>query len=633
MGGKHTTIDGLLLKKMIASSSCYLDARKKEVDALNVFPVPDGDTGINMSLTYGSANKYAQKVTENSIGEVVGAASSGSLFGARGNSGVILSQLLRGMAKGLENLVQANAEQMARALQAGVDSAYKAVMRPVEGTILTVSAEMAKGAVARAVSGETDVVAVLRAGYLRGQQALKRTPDLLPALKQAGVVDAGGFGLLIIFEGWIACLEDRDLMEGRTAADASAKGAADGVDKDMVSREVSVGITEIADLEYPYCTEFLVKGERLDVEQIKRGLVNKGDSLLVVGNSQVVKIHVHTANPGRVLEYAIEFGSLHDVQINNMLSQNEAVVHERKSEGSLQNEEIMTSKVTDTDSALDSADSVWDTARARGASDTAGESFGPDGNNSETMADTLNAADGTIDQEFLSAGMLKNQESAPKKKYGLVAVAVGDGIAEIFLSLGADRIVCGGQTMNPSANDIVEAVKTIHAENVFVFPNNSNIIMAARLASDLLKEQKIIVIPSRSIAQGIAGMLEFSLSLDIDQNEQAMTKSLGKVGSGEVTYAVRDSQVNGFTINCGDVLGLAEGEIVAHGESIVAVTQQVLEELNWREKSLVTLFYGEEAQQTDVDSLREWLASEDDTVEAEIYEGKQPLYYFIIGVE
>ncbi|MCL1918275.1 MAG: DAK2 domain-containing protein [Peptococcaceae bacterium] len=588
MGKFYTFIDGFMFKKMMVMGQRYLDARKKEVDALNVFPVPDGDTGINMSLTFGSAVKYTEKVTGNSIADVASAASTGSLFGARGNSGVILSQIMRGMAKGLENIDQANAGQVAEALQAGVESAYKAVMRPVEGTILTVSTELAKGAVALAQTGEIDVLSILRAGYHRGQNGLKKTPDLLPALKQAGVVDAGGFGLLLIIEGWIACLENKSLPESPLPEEGSWPDRSQ--EEKIPESRVLVGIQEVADLEYPYCTEFLVQGSNLDVERIRGDLIDRGDCLLVVGTPQVVKIHVHTANPGGVLEYAVGLGSLHEVQIHNMLSQNESAAHDRKSE-----RDVKTFQTTAIEAAAAAAEAKAVEAKA--------------------------------------VEVKAKSEAVAKKKYGMAAVAVGDGIAEIFSGLGADRVIHGGQTMNPSAQDIVEAVQTIHADNVFVFPNNKNIIMAARQAGDLLKDQRIIVIPSHSIAQGIAGMLEFNPSLEAEPNEKAMIKSLTKVGSGEVTYAVRDSQADGFSIKEGEVLGLVEGNIAAHGESVVQVAQQVLEGLKWRERSLVTFFYGIETQAADVDALKAWLAAEDDTIEVEVYEGKQPLYYFVMGVE
>ncbi|MCL1790547.1 MAG: DAK2 domain-containing protein [Peptococcaceae bacterium] len=627
MGEKYKLIDGCMFKDMLSAGFRYLDARKNEVDALNIFPVPDGDTGINMSMTIGSADKYAQKVEGDSIADMAGAAATGSLFGARGNSGVILSQIMRGVAKGLENLDRANAEQIAQAFKSGVDAAYKAVMRPVEGTILTVSNELAKGALAQARSGDDDVVNILRAGYTRGQKALKRTPDLLPALKQAGVVDAGGFGFLLIIEGWIAALEKRVAPGGEVDHFSTPVSVAsrEQADSSVVAEGFVPGITEIVNLDFPYCTEFLVQGEKLDVDTIKAGLENVGDCLLVVGTPQVVKIHVHTDNPGSVLEYAIGFGSLHAVAIHNMLSQNEAASHNRKQEN-------------DTGAA-----------ESRGAGESRGVAEGKAGADTGTGHGILTAnslaetddglAFDSLDAGDLGAGDASNvdpanaQETGELKKYGMAAVAVGEGIAEIFMSLGVDQIVHGGQTMNPSAHDIVEAVRMIPAENVFVFPNNGNIIMAARQADELIDDQRIIVIPSRSIPQGIASVLEFSLNAEVEENEREMTEALGKVGSGEVTFAVRDWEADGMVIKNGQVLGLADEKIVSGGESVVEVTQKVLEAMGWREKSLVTIFYGEETKQEDIDALNKWLASEDGSVEIEVYEGKQPLYYFIIGVE
>jgi len=594
MGEKYTAIDGHLLKGMLAAGCQFLENRKKEVDALNVFPVPDGDTGTNMLLTFTSAVKSAQQVTGNSIGDVAGAASMGSLMGARGNSGVILSRIMRGFAKGLENLQEADAEQVARALQMGVETAYKAVMRPVEGTILTVSRELAKGAMTKAKSGETDVGLVIRAGYGKGEQALKRTPELLPVLKQAGVVDAGGFGFLILIDGWMAYLERGELFAGQEGLTPVSYGETPGPDQIFPA-----GITEIIDLNYPYCTELLIRGRNLDEEAIQQALADKGDCLLAVGTSEIIKIHIHTANPGQILEYAVGLGSLHEVHIQNMLSQNEAAAHVNKHD-----------KERSADGALPAYLSAY-----------------------EDSGEPVASASGSPAGDNLSA--VNGPDASPLERvpYGMVAVAMGDGIAETFRGLGADQIIFGGQTMNPSTLDLVEAVRKIPADNVFIFPNNKNVIMAASQVADLVTDQKVRIVPTKSIPQGIAAMIEFNPALGPAQNEEAMTQVLAQVGSGEVTFAVRDSQYKDITIKDGDILGLVEGDIATIGSGILEVAQKVLEKMDWRQKSLVTIFTGQDTPPEDVEALEAWLREEGRDAEFEIYAGRQPLYYFIIGVE
>lgn len=566
----NVIIDGNKLKIMLNSASGLLDEKKKEIDALNVFPVPDGDTGTNMHLTFRAAALSAGKVTSNSIHEVAGAASMGSLMGARGNSGVILSQIMRGFAKGLEGLKEANAAQIANALQVGVDTAYKAVMKPVEGTILTVSRETARGALALAKSGITDPLEVLKAGYEKGQAALAKTPDMLPVLKQAGVVDAGGQGFLTIIYSWICVLEGK---ETTTPGIAEPPAEVDAV---------PAGITAVHDLEFPYCTEFLVQGSNLVPDTIIKDLSGQGDCLLVVGTDEVVKIHIHTKNPGLILDYALKHGSLHEVQIHNMLSQNEAAAH--------QNKELQENSIEKMKQAV-----AGETALYQETSQSSAE---------ETF-----------------------------KEYGIVAVSMGEGISEIFTSLGVDQIVSGGQTMNPSTNDLAEAARKVQAKHIFLLPNNSNIIMAASQVNELLEDRQAYVIPSKSIPQAIAALLSFNPDLSPEENTEAMTFALNQVVSGEVTYAVRSSQFGELEIAEGDILGLIEGKITSTARDIFSVAQEVLEGMNWREKDLITIFYGKDMAEEDVQQLTDWLAREKPDIEVEVYAGKQPLYYYILGVE
>ncbi|HEY8875424.1 MAG TPA: DAK2 domain-containing protein [Desulfosporosinus sp.] len=548
---------------MMIAGAKALELKKHDVDALNVFPVPDGDTGTNMFLTIQSAARDSEKVTSQDISDVATAASMGSLMGARGNSGVILSQLLRGIAKGLEGLPTANPLQVAQALQAGVDTAYKAVMKPVEGTILTVSKETAKAALTMAKGGGS-LLETLQEAHNKGMKCLAKTPDMLPALKQAGVVDAGGQGFLIILGGWISVLLG-DTITSEILTEAGEKTAPNVQETRKIERE----FMRIESLDYPYCTEFLVKGTDLRVERIRQDLADRGDSLLVVGTPEVVKIHVHVKNPGKILDYAIQWGSLHQVQIHNMLEQNENMAHAMK-----------------------------------------------DGLPEEVLEETITLS-----------------ESQPLKEYGLVAVVLGQGIADVFKSLGVDEVVYGGQTMNPSTEDLAEAVSKISARHIYILPNNGNIIMAARQVRDVVQDRGVYVISSKSIPQGISALLNFNAEVEAEANVQNMERALGNVVSGEVTYAVRDSQFGTLNISSGDILGLVEDTIVTSGQTLFEVAQTTLEKMDWQTHDLVTIFYGEETKQEEVERLENWLKNENPNVEVEVHPGRQPLYYYIFGVE
>ena len=558
-----SSLDGLLWKQMMVAGARALETKKHEVDALNVFPVPDGDTGTNMFLTIRSAARDSEKVSSDSISAVSAAASMGSLMGARGNSGVILSQLLRGIAKGFEGLQTANSQQVAKALQTGVDTAYKAVMKPVEGTILTVSKETARGALAKAKAGGS-LLETLQEAQRTGLESLARTPELLPALKQAGVVDAGGQGFLIILSGWISVLTGETLSL-ETLLEQEEKLAISVQDYPGTKQE----FMRVENIDYPYCTEFLVKGTDMRVDQMREDLKDRGDCLLVVGTPDVVKIHVHVKNPGKVLEYAIQWGSLHEVQIHNMLEQNENMAHAMKAELPNPVQEKTITKV----------------------------------------------------------------EVQPFKEYGLVTVVLGQGIADVFVSLGADEVVYGGQTMNPSTEDLAEAVRKVPARHVYILPNNGNIIMAARQVKDIVQDREVHVISSKSIPQGISALLNFNSEGEVETNLQNMERALGQVRSGEVTYSVRDSQYGTLNISAGDILGLVEDMIVATGQTLLEVAQSTLEKMDWQAHDLVTIFYGEETKQEEVELLKDWLGKVNSSVEVEVHPGRQPLYYYIFGVE
>lgn len=558
-----SVVNGQLWKQMMVAGAKALELKKHDVDALNVFPVPDGDTGTNMFLTIQSAARDSEKVTSQAISDVAAAASMGSLMGARGNSGVILSQLLRGIAKGFEGLPTANPLQVAQALQAGVDTAYKAVMKPVEGTILTVSKETAKAALTMAKGGGS-LLETLQEAHHKGLKCLAKTPDMLPVLKQAGVVDAGGQGFLIILGGWIAVLSGETITSDSLSE--SGKKTAPSVQE---TKDLQREFMRIENLDYPYCTEFLVKGTDLRVERIRQDLKDRGDSLLVVGTPEVVKIHVHVRNPGKILEYALQWGSLHQVQIHNMLEQNESMAHAMKAEPS------------------------------------------------EAVPEETNTL----------------SETQPWKEFGFVAVVMGQGIADVYKNLGADEVVYGGQTMNPSTEDLAEAVRKISARHIYILPNNGNIIMAARQVRDIVQDRGVYVISSKSIPQGISALLNFNTEGEAEANVQNMERALGNVHSGEVTYAVRDSQFGTLNISSGDILGLVEDTIVTSGQTLLEVAQATLEKMDWKMHDLVTIFYGEETKQEEVERLENWLKEENPNVGVEVHPGRQPLYYYIFGVE
>ena len=538
-------IDGIDLARMLKAGCIKVEEKKDQVNALNVFPVPDGDTGTNMYLTLMAAAREIDKQLSPSIGRAAAAISRGSLMGARGNSGVILSQVFRGIAKRLEGMERAAARDLGEALQLGADTAYRAVMKPVEGTILTVIREVARAAVAEARENP-DIVAALLAAVDHGNQVLARTPQMLPALQEAGVVDAGGQGLLYFIEGALEALAlDKDISLVR---DEKPRPGPRGRQADII-------------LDFQYCTEVLVTGNELDTEAITNQLAGWGDSLLVVGDSEMVKVHVHSNHPGQVLENCLQFGSLHDIKINNMVEES------RQREESLQH--LLTSE----------------------------------------------------------AGIGESNQHL-----GVVAVAVGSGIGRIFESLGVNQLVDGGQTMNPSTEDIAAACQSVKADNIIVLPNNSNIVMAAQQAKQLC-DQVVEVIPTRGIMQGIAAMVAYDSGGELDEVISAMVEQMEHVKSAEVTYAVRDSVVNGLQIEEGNILGIVDGEVEIVTDSVNDTVIQLLEELIGEEDELVTLIYGEEVDKEDAERLRAILEELYPTVDIEMHFGGQSHYYYFLSVE
>lgn len=545
-------ITGEDLKKSLVGSRDYLVLNKEMVNELNVFPVPDGDTGTNMSLTIISAIKEAEHLDSfATVEEVSAAVSRGALMGARGNSGVILSQFFRGFAEGLKGKEVATIKDLAFAFKKASDVTYKAVMKPTEGTILTVGRELSDFAVKNAAKA-TDMGSFYESVIKAAEKSLDNTPNLLPVLKEQGVVDAGGKGLVVILQGALKAAKG-ETIEKIEDAELERK-----TPKAFVDGEV-----EDDDIEFAYCTEFLIKGDSDKAEEFKQKLISLGDCLLVVGASGIIKTHIHTNNPGRVLEYASEIGMLQDIKIDNMRIQ-----HKEK----------------------------------------------------------------LFKDEEVQAAKGKNRVVEPTEEYAFVTVSIGDGLDEVFESLNADYIVKGGQTMNPSTEDLLKGVESTPGKNVFILPNNKNIQLAAEQVKELTK-RNVKVIPTRSIPEGISAMLAFQPDTSFDENEEAMKEAISHVKSGQVTYAVRDTEISGKKIGEGDVIGIAHGDIVSVGSEVTEVTCELIEELVNEDHSLITLYYGEDVDEEDGEKLLKELEEEYEDLDIELVYGGQPLYYYLISLE
>lgn len=553
-----TSLNGKRFAEMIIQGANHLAANAQMVDALNVFPVPDGDTGTNMNLSMTSGAKEVQNNVQEHIGKVGTSLSRGLLMGARGNSGVILSQLFRGFAKAIEHKSEINSEEFAQAFEAGVQTAYKAVMKPVEGTILTVAKDAAKQAVSSA-SKHQDFIQVMEEIVTEANASLKRTPDLLPVLKEVGVVDSGGQGLVFVYEGFLAELK------GEALPVRSANGPS--MD-DMISAEHHMNVQghmNTEDIVYGYCTEFMVRleSEKLannsfDEEKFRNDLSEYGDSLLVISDDEVVKVHIHSEQPGTCLNYGQQYGSLIKLKIDNMREQHTAIVGE-------------------TNTSLQTKPST-------------------------------------------------------KEKYGVVSVAMGAGISELFKSIGAKSVIEGGQTMNPSTEDIVKAVEEAYADHVIILPNNKNIIMAANQAADVLGDH-VTVIPTKTVPQGMAALLAFNPSLDAEENKKAMIEALSHVKTGQITYAVRDTNIDGLAIETGDFMGIAEGTIKVKDKDMTQAAKDLLSDMIDEDSEILTILYGEDATTEDVEGLVAFCNENFEDVEVEVHNGKQPLYSFIFSIE
>ncbi|MGM7681742.1 DAK2 domain-containing protein [Cytobacillus sp. Hm23] len=553
-----TKLSGERFIKMVIQGSKNLANHSKLVDALNVFPVPDGDTGTNMNLSMSSGAKEVTNVTSDHIGKVGKSLSKGLLMGARGNSGVILSQLFRGFATAIEHKESINSVEFAEAFASGVKTAYKSVMKPVEGTILTVAKDAANRGLSVA-EHETDIILLMEEIVKEARSSLSRTPELLPVLKEVGVVDSGGQGLVFVYEGFLAELKEETIIQSSTIPTMT----------ELINAEHHKSIQshmDTEDIEFGYCTEFMVKFSEdnqdtpsFSQEQFRNDLSAHGDSLLVVADEEVVKVHIHTEEPGEVLSYGKRYGSLINMKIENMREQHSNIVNTT--------EEI-----------------------------------------------------------------IQPREVAQQKPYGIIAVAMGSGVADLFKSIGAHSVIEGGQTMNPSTEDFVNAINEVNADNIIILPNNKNIILAAQQAATVI-EGNVVVIPSKTVPQGMVSLLAFNPTIELTQNEQLMTDALSGVKTGQVTYAIRDTNIDGLDISKNDFMGINDGKIDVTNEDKVAVAKELLDNMIDEDDEIITILFGEDAAEDEVEELVSYIEAQHSEIEVEVHNGKQPLYSFVFAIE
>lgn len=586
----RSEIDGLLFAQMMMRAAVHLRENKKKVDDLNVFPVPDGDTGTNMTLSLTSGVKEMEKVPSADLGKVTQALSRGLLMGARGNSGVILSQLFRGFGKAVERKASINNVEFAAALQNGVEMAYKAILKPVEGTILTVAKEAAKAAQANGKRVK-DIVSLMEITLEAAKEALARTPEQLPVLKQVGVVDSGGQGLVYVYEGFLFALKGEPMSEVHHETSITMKDDLSEIAHDQMPAQLGM---RPEDIQFGYCTEFIVglNGDyrgKFDETLFRTHLSQFGDSLLVISDDELVKVHIHAEHPGEVLSYAQQYGDFKKIKIENMREQLETILEQEvklptESAPLLQGNEGVPSFIDE---------------------DGEGESF---------------------------TSPLPEPKSEEKPDYALVAVAAGEGLKKIFHSIGITEIIPGGQTMNPSTEEIVKAIEKICAKHIFVLPNNGNIILAAEQARELV-EVPVTVIPTKTIPQGIAAALRFDPGADAAKNEEMMREALGQVKTGQITYAIRDSQFGNVNIKEGDYLGIREKEILFSDPDLIAVAKNLIEKLVEEGDSILTIIVGESVSEDQTDQLISFVKERYPELEVEKQYGGQPVYLFLFSVE
>ncbi|MBR3751976.1 MAG: DAK2 domain-containing protein [Ruminiclostridium sp.] len=547
-------IDGAMLARMIVHASASLNAEKQKINELNVFPVPDGDTGTNMGLTISTAAAELQKKNPTTVGQAASVNASAMLRGARGNSGVILSLIFRGFSKALKDKETMDGIDLADGLNAGVIAAYKAVMKPAEGTVLTVS-RMAGDRAGRAAEENTAIEYVLESAILQAEQTLAETTDMNPVLKKAGVVDAGGMGFLVILKGMLDELRGIPMPESGEAAPVQKEKA------DFASFETG-------DITFGYCTEFICSRDNdKDPEALRAFLDGMGDSLVLVEDDEIIKAHVHTNHPGKVLEEALTYGGLLMVKVENMREQ-----HTELAEGA------------QTQAPAEEAEEVM-------------------------------------------------EDVAPEKKYGFVAVAAGDGLAKVFQDLGVDGVISGGQTMNPSTEDILRQIKKTPAEVVYVLPNNKNIIMAAQQCVDLVENKQVIVLQAKTVPQGISAMIAVDPDGEVADNTEAMSEAMGAVTTMEITYAARDSEFDGAAIKEGDYLALVDNQLFGTEQDLNAILDKLAAEANDREGEFINIFYGEDVDQEAAEAAAARFEAICPDAEISVLAGGQPVYHYLISVE
>ena len=553
------SINAEMFAKMFLAGAKNLESKKEWINELNVFPVPDGDTGTNMTLTIMAAAKEVGAMETYEMEKVAKSISSGSLRGARGNSGVILSQLFRGLCKVIKEEKEIDVPVMAAALQKAVETAYKAVMKPKEGTILTVAKGGAKKAIA--LADETDdLVYFMQQVVAEMEIVLSKTPEMLPVLKEAGVVDSGGQGLLEVFHGMMDALEGKEI-------DYSIEGAAAEV------KPVKISAQTEADIKFGYCTEFIIMLDKeftMDTElEVKAYLESIGDSIVVVADDEIVKIHVHTNDPGLAIQKALTFGALTKIKIDNMREE-----HEEK---------------------------------------------------------LIKEAAKIAEEEAKKAAEAKKAE--PRKEMGFISVSIGEGVGEIFKGLGVDYLIEGGQTMNPSTEDMLNAIDNVNAEHIFILPNNKNIILAANQAQALTEDKVIHVIPTKTVPQGITAMINFLPDLSAEENVEAMTEAITTVKTGQVTYAVRDTKIDDKEIHEGNIMGIGDSGILAVGEELEATTLEMFKELVDDMSEIISIYYGEEVDEAVAEELGEKVGEMFPECDVEVHFGGQPIYYYVVSVE
>ncbi len=557
------TIDAKTFKKMFLAGAASIEAKKEYINELNVFPVPDGDTGTNMTLTIMSAVKEVNNLNDPTIEELAKAISGGSLRGARGNSGVILSQLFRGFTKEIKDYKELNVTIITNAMQKAVETAYRAVMKPKEGTILTVARGAAEKAAQLAL--ETDDIVYFGQEVIAHMEiVLEQTPELLPVLKEAGVVDSGGQGLLEIVRGTYDALLGKEISLTNLSV------------KESPSTGINIERIALEDIKFGYCTEFIIMVEKeynhQTENEFKAYLESIGDSIVVVSDDDIVKVHVHTNDPGLAIQKALTYGSLTRMKIDNMREEhNERVIKDSEKAAAEQKKEVKEEK--------------------------------------------------------------KSVPNKPRKKAGFIAVSMGEGLGEIFTGLGVDYLIQGGQTMNPSTEDMLNAIAEVNADTIFILPNNSNIILAAEQAKQLTEDKNIIVIPSKTVPQGITAIINYVFDKSPEDNAARMVQEMKRVKSGQVTYAIRDTNIDGKEIKQGNIMGLDDKTIMSVGDDINGTTKELVQKLVDEDSELISLYYGEEVSEEAAEGLSNELMEQFPDLDVEVHYGGQPIYYYLLSVE